>query len=121
LPGGGGTPLAAGLAAALALAAHVRQEGQTPLAVFLTDGRANIALDGTPGRPGAEADALSVAASWRKAGFAGLVIDTSARPHPFARKLAEATACRYLPLPQADAGALRAAVQGAVQGAVRRA
>jgi magnesium chelatase subunit D len=39
-------------------------------------------------------------------------VDTSARPHPFARTLAAAAAARYLPLPRADAGALRAAVQG---------
>jgi magnesium chelatase subunit D len=111
LPGGGGTPLAAGFAAALALAVRVQREGQTPLAVFLTDGRANIALDGTPGRPGAEADALAVAAAWRAGGFAALVVDTSARPHPFARKVADAAGARYLVLPQADASALRAAVK----------
>ncbi len=111
LPGGGGTPLAAGFAAALALAMTVQREGQTPLAVFLTDGRANIALDGTPGRPGAETDALTVAGAWRASGFAALVVDTSVRPHPFARKVADAAGARYLPLPQADASALRAAVK----------
>jgi magnesium chelatase subunit D len=115
LPGGGGTPLAAGFAAALVLATQVQREGQTPLAVFLTDGRANIALDGTPGRPGAEADALSVAGTWRAAGYSALVVDTSARPHPFARKLADAAAARYLPLPRADSGALRQAVRAKVE------
>jgi magnesium chelatase subunit D len=116
LPGGGGTPLAAGFMAALALAFSIAREGQSPLAVFLTDGRANIALDGTPGRPGAEADALQAAAAWRAAGHAGLVVDTAPRPHPFARKLAEAAAARYLPLPAADAAALRAAVRLAAIG-----
>ena len=111
LPGGGGTPLASGFAAALGLAAGIQREGQTPLAVFLTDGRANIALDGRHGRPAAEADALQAAGAWRQSGHAGLVVDTAPRPHPFARKLAEAAAARYLPLPQADAGTLRAAVK----------
>ncbi len=111
LPGGGGTPLAAGFMAALALAFGIVREGQTPLAVFLTDGRANIALNGAPGRPAAEADALQAAAAWRAAGHAGIVVDTAPRPHPFARKLAEAAAVRYLPLPAADANALRAAVK----------
>jgi magnesium chelatase subunit D len=50
LPGGGGTPLAAGLDAALALAEAVKRRGQSPAVVLLTDGRANIARDGTPGR-----------------------------------------------------------------------
>ncbi len=112
LPGGGGTPLAAGFVAALGLAAGVTREGQTPLVVFLTDGRANIALDGKPGRPGAEADALAAAGAWRASGYAGLMVDTALRPAPFARKLAAAAGARYLPLPQADAGVLRAAVKG---------
>jgi magnesium chelatase subunit D len=112
LPGGGGTPLAAGFVAALGLATAVNREGQTPLVVFLTDGRANIALDGKPGRPGAEADALTTAGAWRASGYAAMVVDTSPRPHPFARKLAEAAGAKYLPLPQADAGLLRAAVKG---------
>jgi magnesium chelatase subunit D len=111
LPGGGGTPLASGFTAALGLAVNIQREGQTPLAVFLTDGRANIALDGSHGRPAAEADALQAAGAWRQSGYAGLIVDTAPRPHPFARKLAEAAAARYLPLPQADAGTLRAAVK----------
>jgi magnesium chelatase subunit D len=111
LPGGGGTPLASGITAALGLAISIAREGQTPLAVFLTDGRANIALDGKHGRPTAEADALQAASAWRAAGYAALVVDTAPRPHPFARKLAEAASAQYLPLPQASAGTLSAAVK----------
>jgi magnesium chelatase subunit D len=111
LPGGGGTPLASGITAALGLAINIAREGQTPLAVFLTDGRANIALDGKHGRPGAEADALHAAGAWRASGYAGLIVDTAPRPHPFARKLAETAAAQYLPLPQASAGTLSAAVK----------
>jgi magnesium chelatase subunit D len=114
LPGGGGTPLAAGINAALALATAVQREGQTPLVVFLTDGRANIALDGTPGRAQGEADAITAATAWRATGHAALFVDTSNRPHPMAQKLADAAGARYLPLPRADAAALRDAVKVAV-------
>jgi Mg-chelatase subunit ChlD len=58
LPGGGGTPLASGLQVALGMAAQVRRTGAVPVVVLLTDGRANVALDGGPGRARAEADAL---------------------------------------------------------------
>ena len=50
LPGGGGTPLAAGLRGrAGAWPTQVRRSGATPVVVLLTDGRANIARDGAPG------------------------------------------------------------------------
>ncbi|MEM9852617.1 MAG: VWA domain-containing protein, partial [Pseudomonadota bacterium] len=49
LPGGGGTPLAAGLLAAQTLAKQEAARGFTPMVVLVTDGKANIALDGTPG------------------------------------------------------------------------
>ncbi len=113
MPGGGGTPLAAGFVAALAMADAVKRGGQTPLAVFMTDGRPNIALDGTQGRPGAEADALASARAWRAAGHAALVVDMAVRPHPFARTIAVAAAATYLALPQADSGMLQSAVRRA--------
>ncbi|MFZ4758984.1 MAG: magnesium chelatase subunit D, partial [Burkholderiaceae bacterium] len=50
LPGGGGTPLAAGIDAAAELAAGVARRGGSPVIVLLTDGRANVARDGTGGR-----------------------------------------------------------------------
>ena len=116
LPGGGGTPLAAGFVAALALADGVKRGGQTPVAVFMTDGRPNIALDGAQGRPGAEKDALMAARAWRVAGHAALLVDMSVRLHPFARSLADAAAATYLPLPNAGSGLLRDAVRVAVEG-----
>jgi len=57
LPGGGGTPLAAGLNTARELAEVARSRGRTPFLVILTDGRANIAADGTTVRQRAEDDA----------------------------------------------------------------
>lgn len=113
LPGGGPTPLAAGIDAATALAVAVRRSGRTPVVTVLTDARANIARDGTAGRPHAEADAIASAVALRAAGVNALLIDTSPRPNPFACRLATAMQARYLPLPYADASSLSRAVRAA--------
>jgi magnesium chelatase subunit D len=115
LPGGGGTPLAAGIDAALALAETAGRAGQTPIVVLLTDGRANVARNGTGGRPQAEADALAAAARLRAASVTALLVDISPRPHPVAGRVAQAMAARYLPLPLADAATLSQAVRVAAQ------
>jgi magnesium chelatase subunit D len=112
LPGGGGTPLAAGVEAATALAELVRRRGETPMLVMLTDGRANIARDGSPGRPAAERDALVAAKQLAARGVATLLIDSAPTPHPAAQKLALELRARYLALPHADARMLSKAVQG---------
>jgi len=112
LPGGGGTPLAAGLDAAAALALTVRRGGGSPVVVVLTDGRANVARSGEGGRALAGEEALAAAWHLRAIGLAVLVIDTGARPDG-ARRLAEAAQARYCPMPYADAGALRSAVRAA--------
>lgn len=113
LPGGGGTPLAAGLDAARGLAESCRRAGRTPLLVLLTDGRANVARDGTGGRARAEADALDAARPLRLGAVPALLVDTAPRPQPFARDLALAMGARYLPLPMADARRLSGAVRDA--------
>ena len=113
LPGGGGTPLAAALDAAAAMAARVRRTGGTPVVVLLTDGRANVGRDGLGGRARAQDEALAAARALRAQGGSVIVIDTSVRPDPAARALALAAGARYLALPQADAAALSRAVQGA--------
>ena len=110
LPGGGGTPLAAGLDAAYALADLIHRKGQTPTIIVLTDGRANIARDGAQGRPRAEEDAMSAARQLRSAGVATVLVDTSPRPGPQAETFAKEMGARYLPLPHADATALSKAV-----------
>lgn len=111
LPGGGGTPLATAIDAALVLAEAARRKGQTPNVVMLTDGRANLARDGRGGRPEAEEDALSAARGLRAAGVAALFIDTSPRANPFAQHLAAEMGAHYLALPQADAQSLSSAVR----------
>jgi len=112
LPGGGGTPLASALDAAAELAAAIRRQGGTPNLVVLTDGRANVARDGTGGREPAATQALEAARALRALGIRAVVIDTAARPSLAARALGEAMGAIYLPLPQADAYALDRAIKG---------
>jgi magnesium chelatase subunit D len=114
LPGGGGTPLAAGLALALAIATQAKGRGMTPTVALLTDGRANVALSGAPGREAAEADAEQVARALRAAGAPALVIDTGPRPQPSLRALARTLDAPYLALPRADAHRLSAALSAAL-------
>jgi magnesium chelatase subunit D len=114
LPGGGGTPLAAGIETAATLAARVRRGGSTPVVVLLTDGRANVGRDGQGGRARAQQDALEAARALGAQRLQVVLIDTSVRPEPAARALALAAGARYLPLPQADAARLALAVQAAV-------
>jgi len=106
LPGGGGTPLAAGIDAAVELADAVRRKGDTPNVILLTDGRSNVTRDGNPGRAQAEMEAMSAAHRLRLAGFAAILLDTSPRPQPQAEKLAQEMGARYIPLPYADAATL---------------
>lgn len=115
LPGGGGTPLACGLATALTMASATIRRGQTPLVVVLTDGRANIARNGRPGRAEAEADALREAGQIARLGIRALLIDTSVRPDQRAERLAKHLAARYLPLPRAGSTGIRDAVLGAME------
>jgi magnesium chelatase subunit D len=111
LPGGGGTPVAAALDTAGTLADGVRRKGYAPTIVLLTDGRANVARDGKPGREQAELDAIASARTLRAAGLAALVIDISPKPHASAERLAAEMAARYMPLPSADARTLSRAVR----------
>jgi len=113
LPGGGGTPLAAGLDAALLLALQIQRRGETPVMVLLTDGRANIARDGSPGRAQANQDALAAAQQIRAAGLTALLLDTSPQAQPTAQALAQAMGAAYLPLPYAGAQVLSQAVRAA--------
>ncbi len=114
LPGGGGTPLAAGIDAGAALAADVRRRGGTPTLVLLTDGRANVALDGKGNRAVAQADAAAAARRLRGAGLSALLVDTSPRPHAPTRTLAAEMGARYVALPFADSAALSRVVREAV-------
>jgi magnesium chelatase subunit D len=124
LPGGGGTPLAAAVDAAAELARAVQRKGDTPVLVLLTDGRANVARDGTGGRARAEQEALAAARALAVDGVATLLVDTSpqaaasrvsqgqapAQAPAGAAALAAALRATYLALPRANAAALSGVV-----------
>ena len=111
LPGGGGTPLAAGLMAAQQLAEAAKRGGQTPTIAVLTDGKANVAIDGTANRAAAMDEAHRAATTLAQLALNCIVIDISPRPREEAAQLAEALNARYLPLPQAQSAAMVAAIE----------
>jgi magnesium chelatase subunit D len=116
LPGGGGTPLAAGLQLGLLTALQTRARGMTPTIALLTDGRGNIALDGSANRAQAEADSQRLALALRNSGVPTLVIDIATRPQAALRELAARLDAPYLPLPRADAHRLSAVLGAAMEG-----
>jgi magnesium chelatase subunit D len=116
LPGGGGTPLAAGLQLALLTALQTRARGMTPTIALLTDGRGNIALDGSANRAQAEDDSHRLALGLRNSRVPTLVIDIATRPQPALRDLAARLDAPYLPLPRADAHRLSAVLGAALEG-----
>ena len=111
LPGGGGTPLAAGLEAARDVATAAERQGRVPIVVVLTDGRANVSRDGKSGAEAAGADALAVAKHLAADAYDVILVDTSRRPRQRARSLAEAMRARYVALPQANAAAITSTVR----------
>ena len=111
LPGGGGTPLATAIDAAAALAGQIKRKGETPIVVLLTDGKANIARDGSAGRGPAASDALAAAAQLRSTGVSVLLVDTAPQPQNSAEQLAAAMGAQYLALPYGGAQSLNQAVR----------
>jgi magnesium chelatase subunit D len=111
LPAGGGTPLATALLAAAETVDAVRRDGSRAAVVLLTDGRANVALDGAPGRPQARADAHAAARALRAREALVVLVDTSPRGDAEARALAAALDARYVALPVVTARALHERVR----------
>ena len=116
LPGGGATPLASGLSAAFTMAQTASRKGMTPTVITLTDGRANIALDGQPNRPRAASDAQDIARKLANGGIDALVIDTTLRPDRTLRALADTMRAKYIALPRTDAQSVSAAVSASLVG-----
>ena len=114
LPGGGGTPLAAGLHCAMGLAEQATGRGLTPTIILITDGRANIALDGNANRSQAASDADQMAGALRASGISSLVLDMSNRPQPALQVLGKILNATYVPLPRANAERLTDAVTAAL-------
>ncbi|MBW3668908.1 MAG: VWA domain-containing protein [Actinobacteria bacterium] len=113
LPTGGRTPLAAGIATAVDLAAKNGDTAHRPLLVLVSDGRATAATEGVDPVHAANEAASAV----RRRGIDAVVLDAEDGPTRLglARGLAEAMGARYLPLSELSA----AAVEGAIREATR--
>ena len=103
LPGGGGTPLALALKMAHEQALQLQRQGVTPMLVVLSDGSANVTLQGLGGRAQAQADAQIWAQQWQLSGHRALWIDTSLQPDAQAQQLAATLGASYLPMPHVQA------------------
>ncbi|NBS63373.1 MAG: VWA domain-containing protein [Betaproteobacteria bacterium] len=115
LPGGGGSPIAAGFELAARVAAQLDRSGDDVTVVVLTDGRANLSRDGLPGRERAADEARRVARELAPLATHRVLIDTSVRPEPAAQALAVALAARYVPMPFARARAIRDSIAAATR------
>lgn len=77
---------------------------------MLTDGRANIDLQGRADRAQAGQDAIASAIRLTADCPGGIVIDTGRRPAPELAELAGAMRAVYLALPRADASGMQRAI-----------
>lgn len=117
LPGGGGTPLAAGLLEALMMADASSKRGQTPTIAVLTDGKANVTLAGDADRATAMQEVSDVSKRIAATGHQSIVIDISPRPREEAAQLASGLRGRYLALPRAGSAAMVEAIESIGEGA----
>jgi magnesium chelatase subunit D len=115
LPVGGATPLAAGVLSALeVLEAEKRRDADViPWLVLVSDGRANVGLDGGLGSE----DARVAAARVRASGIRTVVLDTSGGPSAgAARELARSAGADYVRLSELESGSLASAVRERLSG-----
>lgn len=117
LPGGGGTPLAAGLDEAFALAVQVRRAGGNPIVILLTDGRGNVTREGEGNKVKALEESQAAAKLFAVEGFDAMLIDVSPEPQKTARALAHAMNAIYLPMPRAAARDIARPVSAALKSA----
>jgi magnesium chelatase subunit D len=111
LPGGGGTPLASALKLCAETALQARHHGMMPTLVILSDGRANITLQGEGSRPTAKMQALNWARQWNALKIQSIWLDTSARADQQAQEIAFAMGAKYVPLPHANSQHMAKTVQ----------
>ena len=111
LPGGGGTPLAAGLIEAMRIADAADKRGQTPTIAILTDGKANVTIAGEADRTTAMQEVEETARMIAAMGHHAVVLDIAPRPREEAEALASHLQGRYVPLPYARSAALVEAIE----------
>lgn len=106
---GGATPLAHGINRALEVidSERRREPDIVPWLVLLTDGRANVGLDGGLGSD----DAKAAARRLRTAGVHSVVIDTASGPSAAARDIARAADAEYVRLDTVDGARLAQTVR----------
>lgn len=115
LPTGGRTPLSRGLYLALEVleTERLKDRDVLPLVVLLSDGRANVGLDGSAGAGPALEEGKALAAVFQEKRLPSVVIDTELDfiKLELARPLAEAMGARYLKLDDLQANNLADAVR----------
>ena len=119
MPTGGRTPLSRGLYLALETleTERIKDRNVLPLVVLLSDGRANVAMDGGSGN--AVEEAAGFASIFEEKRIGSVVIDTELDfiRLEMARPLAEAMGARYLKLEELRADSLAEAVRRELPGA----
>ena len=110
LPGGGGTPIASGLEKAVEISITARNKGLTPTIAIMTDGKANISLEGQVDKKQALSDSEKFCMVIQNLKIPAIVIDTSNRPQQPAKDLAQKANAKYIPMPRADAKKLSNAI-----------
>ena len=103
LPGGGGTPMAIGLKVAGEMAMLTASQGKTPLIVLLTDGKANVTLDGKPDRAKAMEQCHQIGRWIASSGLQSVVLDVGKWPNKALAHIARDMQAAYYALPRADA------------------
>ena len=114
LPGGGATPLANGLLEAFNMADAARSRNIKPIIILLSDGRANMSLDGEGDRVKAIKDTNYVASLIKRNAINNIFIDTSRRKTPIADELARELSGHYFQLPLANSSSISKAVQQSI-------
>lgn len=115
LPGGGASPVAAGLQAVIRWVDRLAQQGEDAAVVILSDGRANVCLDGEVNRGLAGQQAQQAARALASQTLRSIWIDASPRPEQAAQVLAQAMAAEYYPLPFASASQIHGLVSSAMK------
>ena len=103
LPAGGGTPIASGLEKAIEVAIGGKNKGLTPTIALMTDGKANISLEGQANKELALRDTYKFCSLIHQLNIPAIVIDTSNRPQQPAKDIAMKSNGKYIAMPKASA------------------